>query len=132
LVLCTGNSARSQTAEGLLRSLGGAAYQVHSAGTAPKGVNPLAIQAMDELGIDLRGHTSKHLSVYLEDPWDFVLTVCDNAAEACPLFPGGGERIHWSFTDPADPAIPEAERLAEFRRVRDEIAERLRAWLAQR
>jgi arsenate reductase len=121
LFLCTGNSARSQMAEGMLRAFGGAAYEVFSAGTTPKGLNPLAVQAMGEAGIDISGHTSKHLEQFLQQPFDYVITVCDRANESCPVFPGGRVRLHWGFDDPHD--------MAEFRRVRDEIAARLRAWL---
>jgi arsenate reductase len=123
LFLCTGNSARSQMAEGLLRALGGGQYEVFSAGTAPKGVNPLAVRAMAEIGVDVSGQTSKHLQQYLNDPFDYVITVCDRANESCPVFLGGRVRLHWGFDDPHD--------LADFRRMRDEIAERLREWLQQ-
>ncbi len=126
LVLCTGNSARSQMAEGWLRAHAGDRLEVFSAGSAPSGrVHPGAIQAMAEIGIDLSGHSSKHLNQFLGQPFDYVLTVCDNAAEACPVFPGPGRRIHRNFTDPA--AAPPAEQMAVFRRVRDEIA----AWLGE-
>jgi arsenate reductase len=121
LILCTGNSARSQLAEGLLRKRGGARFEVHSAGSAPSGyVHPGAIQAMAEIGIALDGHCSKHLNEFLGQSFDYVLTVCDNAAEACPIFPGRAERHHRGFTDPA--AVPPEEQPATFRRVRDEIA----------
>ncbi len=125
LILCTGNSARSQMAEGLLRKRGGERFEVYSAGSNPSGaVHPGAVQAMREIGVDISGHTSKHLNQFLGQSFDFVLTVCDNAAEACPIFPGEGQRIHRNFTDPA--AAPPAEQMAVFRRVRDEISE----WLA--
>ncbi|MBN1963818.1 MAG: arsenate reductase ArsC [Anaerolineae bacterium] len=126
LILCTGNSARSQMAEGWLRAHAGDRFTVHSAGSQPSGyVHPGAVQAMREIGIDIGAHTSKQLKVFLQVPFDYVLTVCDHAAEACPVFPGPGERHHRGFTDPA--AAPEAEQLAVFRRVRDEIA----AWLTE-
>lgn len=126
LILCTGNSARSQMAEGWLRAHAGDRLEVFSAGSAPSGrVHPGAVQAMAEIGIDISGHSSKHLNQFLGQPFDYVLTVCDNAAEACPVFPGPGRRIHRNFTDPAA-ALP-GEQMAVFRRVRDEIA----AWLAE-
>src|ERR1041384_3223246 len=99
LILCTGNSARSQMAEGLLRALAGERFEVFSAGSKPSVVNPLAIAAMDERGIDIRTHRSKHLNEFLAQPFDYVITVCDTAAESCPLFPGPAQRIHWSFPD---------------------------------
>src|SRR6185503_2426794 len=101
LILCTGNSARSQMAEGLLRALSGDQFVVSSAGSKPSVVHPLAIAVMDERGIDIRSHHSKHLNEYLDQPFDYVITVCDQAAETCPLFPGPAQRIHWSFPDPA-------------------------------
>jgi arsenate reductase (thioredoxin) len=131
LILCTGNSARSQMAEGLLRTLAGDRFEVFSAGRKPSTVNPLAIAAMDARGIDIRSHRSKHLNEYLTQPFDYVITVCDNAAEACPLFPGPARRIHWSFPDPAAVQGSEAERLASFRQVRDDIETRLKNWLTE-
>lgn len=129
LVLCTANSSRSQMAEGLMRHLAGDRVEVASAGTHPSTVNPLAIAAMQERGIDIRHHRSKHLSEFLGQPWDTVLTVCDNAAENCPMFPGRAERIHWSFPDPAAAEGTEEEQLQVFREVRDTIETRLRAWV---
>jgi arsenate reductase len=129
LILCTGNSARSQMAEGLLRVLADDRFEVFSAGSKPSTVNPLAIAAMDEHGIDIRSHRSKHLNEHLAQPFDYVITVCDNAAETCPLFPGPARRIHWSFPDPAAVEGSEAERLASFRQVRDAIETRLKSWL---
>lgn len=138
LILCTGNSARSQMAEGLLRHLAGdgragegAAMEVHSAGTKPGTVRPEAIAAMAELGIDIRSHWSKHVDTFAGERFDVVMTVCDNAKESCPVFAAGTERVHWSFDDPAAVAGSEEERLAEFRRVRDEIAVKLKEWLAR-
>lgn len=131
LILCTANSARSQMAEGLLRALAGSQLDVFSAGSKPSVVNPLAIAAMDERGIDIRSHRSKHLQEYLGQSFDYVITVCDNAAEHCPIFPGRAERIHWSFPDPAAGEGGEAEQLAVFRTVRDAIEARFRAWLAE-
>ncbi len=129
LILCTGNSARSQMAEGLLRELAGDRIDVFSAGTKPSAVNPLAIAAMRERGIDISGQRSKHLSEYLTHPFDVVITVCDQAAESCPLFPGRAERIHWSFPDPAAVQGSADERLAAFREVRDALEAQLREWL---
>ena len=129
LFLCTGNSARSQMAEGLLRTLAGERFEVFSAGSQPSTVNPLAIAAMDERGIDIRPQRSKHLNEYLDQPFDYVITVCDNAAETCPVFPGPARRIHWSFPDPARIVGSEAERLAAFRQVRDALEAQLCSWL---
>jgi len=119
-------------AEGLLRALAGDRFEVFSAGSKPSSVNPLAIAAMDERGINIRSHRSKHLNEYLALPFNYVITVCDNAAETCPLFPGPARRIHWSFPDPAAVQGSEAERLASFRQVRDDIETRLKLWLAAR
>jgi arsenate reductase len=132
LILCTGNSARSQMAEGLLFHLAGDRYDVSSAGTKPSLVNPLAVQAMAERGIDIHAHRSKHLSEFLSQPFDYVITVCDDAAEQCPVFPGRAERLHWSFPDPASVTGGDLERLAVFRAVRDAIETRLRSWLAEK
>ena len=130
LVLCTGNSARSQMAEGLLREALGHRFEIHSAGSKPSRVWPEAITVMREIGIDISGHRSKHLDEYLGTEFRYVITVCDNAAETCPVFPGVAERIHWSFEDPAAVEGNEETRLAAFRRIRDEIAERVRAFAA--
>ena len=132
LFLCTHNSARSQMAEGWLRALGGDRFEVASAGTEQTRVNPLATRAMAEAGVDLGGHTSKTLARFVGERWDWVVTVCDAANEACPVFPGAAHRIHWSFDDPSRATGSEDERLATFRRVRDEIRARLEAWLAER
>jgi arsenate reductase (thioredoxin) len=132
LVLCTHNSARSQMAERLLRDLGRDRFEVASAGTVATAVHPLAGRVMEEIGLDLRGHSSKTLERYLGERWDYVITVCDQAGERCPLFPGPARRIHWSFEDPSAATGSEADRLATFRRVRDAIRDRLRAWLAER
>jgi arsenate reductase len=112
-------------AEGLLRHLAGDRFEVASAGTEETRVNPLAIAAMREIGIDISGHASKTLDRFLGERWDLVITVCDHANEACPVFPGAVKRLHWSFDDPSAAKGTEAERLAEFRRVRDEIRARL-------
>jgi arsenate reductase len=115
-------------AEGLLRELGGPRIDVFSAGSKPSVVNPAAITVMDERSIDIRGQWSKSLDQYLSRPFDYVITVCDNAAETCPVFPGRAERIHWSFPDPAAVDDPQA-RLASFRRVRDALEDQLAAWV---
>ena len=120
LILCTGNSARSQMAEGLLRHDGGERFEVHSAGTIASFVRPQAIEAMREIGVDISGHRSKSVDEFLGQEFDFVITVCDHANESCPVFPGKTKRIHWSFDDPA-----ESGDIELFRRVRDEIRERL-------
>ena len=130
LILCTGNSARSQMAEGLLRDLTGGRMEVYSAGTRPSSVNPLAVAAMRERGIDISSQRSKHLDEFRDQPFDVVITVCDNAAESCPVFPGSARRIHWSFPDPAAAEGDDEARLAVFRRVRDAIEARLREWVA--
>jgi arsenate reductase len=123
LVLCTGNSCRSHLAEGLLRSALGDAFEVASAGSNPAGyVHPLAIRAMEEVGIDLSGHRSKHLDEFLDREVETVITVCGNADQACPVFPGQLNRHHWPFEDPAHATGTEEEQFAVFRRVRDEIA----------
>ena len=134
LFLCTHNSARSQMAEGLLRHLSGDHFDVASAGTEQTHVQPLAIQAMEEIGIDLSRHTSKTLDRFLSQKFDYVITVCDQAAEACPVFPGEVKRIHWSFDDPSAATGSEEDKLRTFRRIRDEILGRLRifATVAQR
>jgi arsenate reductase len=129
LFLCTHNSARSQMAEGLLRRLAGDRFEVASAGTEATRVHPLALRVMQEVGIDLGGHTSKTVDTLLDRPWDYVITVCDQANERCPVFPGRTTRLHWSFDDPSQATGTEAQRLDTFRRVRDEIRERLRSWL---
>src|SRR6266571_7193355 len=126
LFLCTGNSARSQMAEGLLRHLAGERFEVFSAGTHPKGLHPRSIEAMAEMGIDISRQSSKDVSIYTNDRFDYVITVCDRAKRHCPVFPGA-EPIHWGFDDPAE-APPERE-LETFRRVRDEIQQRLRLFL---
>ncbi len=122
LILCTGNSARSQMAEGWLRAAAGERYAVHSAGSQPSGqVHPAAVEVMAEIGVDLSAHRSKNMREFIEQPFDVVLTVCDNAAEACPVFPGKARRVHHAFDDPAH--APAGQQLAVFRRVRDEIIE---------
>jgi arsenate reductase (thioredoxin) len=130
LILCTGNSARSQMAEGWLRDLAGDRFDVSSAGTHPSSVNPLAIEAMRERGIDISAHRSKSVREFVSLPFDYVITVCDAAAEACPIFPGPAQRIHWSFPDPAAVQGDYDMRLAAFRDVRDALERQLQAWLA--
>lgn len=126
LILCTGNSARSQMAEGLLREIGGEMLEVESAGVIKSFVRPQAIEAMKEIGIDISEHRSKSVEEFAGQNFDYVITVCDNAKESCPVFPGNVKRIHWSFDDPAETTGGESEKLAVFRRVRDEIREKLR------
>lgn len=131
LILCTGNSCRSQMAEGFLRAMGGGRFEAHSAGVAPSPVNPMAVQVMREVGVDISGQRSKNVAGYLGQHFAYVITVCGNAAKNCPIFPGPSIRLHWPFDDPAEAAGSEAQRLEVFRRVRDEIAEQLRRWLAE-
>jgi arsenate reductase (thioredoxin) len=126
LILCTGNSARSQMAEGFLRHDSGDAFEVFSAGTVASFVRPQAIQVMDELGIDISSHRSKSVDEFTGQEFDYVITVCDNAKESCPIFSGRTKRIHWSFDDPAEPTSSEVKKLTVFRRVRDEIRKKLR------
>lgn len=132
LILCTGNSARSQMAEGLLRADAGDRFEVFSAGTHPSLVRPEAIEAMREIGIDITGHRSKSVDEFQGEEFDAVITVCSRAAENCPIFPGRAERFSWNFDDPAAVEGSWEERLAEFRRVRDEIREELRRWADER
>jgi arsenate reductase len=122
LVLCTGNSCRSHLAEGLLREAAGDLFEIASAGSKPAGyVHPLAIRAMAEVGLDISTHHSKHMSEFLDRPVETVITVCGNADQACPIFPGQVNRHHWPFDDPAHATGTEEEQLAVFRRVRNEI-----------
>lgn len=130
LILCTGNSARSQMAEGLLRHDAGARFEVASAGVAPSHVRPEAIAVMRELGIDISTHYSKSVDEFTAQEFDYVITVCDDANEQCPVFPGMTKRIHWSFEDPAAAQGDEPQRLTVFRIVRDEIRERLGKFVA--
>ncbi len=125
LFLCTHNSARSQMAEGLLRHLAEDRFEVHSAGTEATHLRPLAIRVMEEDGVDISGQESKTLDRYLGEPFDYVVTVCDDANEACPFFPGAANRLHWSFEDPSKAEGSEEERLEVFRSVRDRIGERI-------
>lgn len=132
LILCTGNSARSQMAEGILREDGGEMFEVFSAGTRASFVRQEAIQAMAEIGIDISGHRSKNVDEFAGQEFDFVITVCDHANEICPVFPGKTRRIHHSFEDPPAPGSADAETtLAVFRRVRDEIREWMKSFVQQ-
>jgi len=132
LILCTGNSARSQMAEGILRHDGGEAFEAESAGVKPGSVRPEAIQVMREIGIDISGHRSKSVDEFIGQEFDYVITVCDNANETCPVFPGKTQRIHQSFEDPPPPRVKsEEETLSIFRRVRDEIREWMRGFIAE-
>jgi arsenate reductase len=128
LILCTGNSARSQMAEGLMRHEAGGHFDVFSAGTKPSQVRPEAIAVMQEIGIDISGHRSKSVDEFAARPFDFVLTVCDHARETCPVYPGHTNQLHHSFEDPAAVQGSEQERLAAFRKVRDQIREYLQAF----
>jgi arsenate reductase len=125
LFLCTHNSARSQMAEGLLRHLAGNRFEVVSAGTVATQVRPLAVRAMDELGIDISSYESTNMARYLGEPFDYVITVCDEANEACPFFPHAGERLHWSLPDPAAAQGTEEERLDFYRSVRERLRNRI-------
>ncbi len=131
LFLCTHNSARSQMAEGLLRARAGDRFEVASVGTEATGVRPEAVAVMAELGIDISDRQSKTLDRFLGERWDYVITVCDQANESCPIFPGAAQRLHWSFPDPSQAAGDEQARLAVFRQVRDAIADRLQQLASQ-
>jgi arsenate reductase len=125
LILCTGNSARSQMAEGLLRTMAGDRYDILSAGTRPVGLNPNAVRVMAEIGVDISGHRSKSVEEFAGQRFDYVITVCDDARESCPVFFGGDRQIHHSFEDPA--AAAGTEQLNAFRKIRDELA----SWLSE-
>jgi arsenate reductase (thioredoxin) len=128
LILCTGNSARSQMAEGLLREMGGDKFEVESAGVNPSKVRPEAVEVMREIGIDISGHRSKSADEFVGQDFEYIITVCDNARETCPVFPGHAERIHHSFEDPPAPSAADPETtMTIFRRVRDEI----RLWVGE-
>jgi arsenate reductase len=131
LILCTGNSARSQMAEGLLRQDAGDRFEVFSAGVEPSQVRPQAIEAMREVGIDISAQRSKSVDEFLGEEFDYVITVCDNANERCPVFPGKTKRIHWSFEDPAAATGDEKAQFDVFRRVRDQIRQRLTEWVSE-
>ena len=122
LILCTGNSCRSHMAEGILRAAAGDLVEVHSAGSKPAGyVHPKAIAALEEIGLDISAHTSKSMNDFLDRDITTVITVCGNADQACPMYPGQMNRHHWGFDDPAHAVGTEAEIMADFRRVRDQI-----------
>lgn len=131
LFLCTGNSARSQMAEGWLRHLAGDRFEVFSAGTHPVGLNPGSVDAMAEVGIDISSHRSKQVSEFLTQPFDHVITVCDRARESCPRWPGTTHLLHWSFDDPAAATDSDATRRQLFQRVRDEILGQIKGFLNQ-
>ncbi|MBA3823607.1 MAG: arsenate reductase ArsC [Ktedonobacterales bacterium] len=130
LFLCTHNSARSQMAQGLLNWLASDRYIAFSAGTHPTQINPFAVAVMGELGIDINGQGVHQTTDYYNQPFDLVVTVCDDAAEECPIFPGARQQLHWSFADPSAFIGDDAAKLAAFRETRDRILARLRAWLA--
>ena len=129
LFVCTGNRARSQMAEGLLRHLAGDRFEVHSAGTQPKGLAGHTVEVMREIGIDVSGQRSKHVDEYAGQAFDYVITVCDSARQSCPVFPGGGERIHWDVEDPADTIARGDGPLDAFRAARDELRRRIEEFL---
>ena len=129
LFVCTGNSARSVMAEALLRQLGGAAFEVHSAGTEPKGINPLTLRVLEEAGIDASWARSQSVTEYLGQHFDYVITVCDQARQSCPVFPGVHESLHWGYEDPAEAEGSEAERLAVFRRVFIGLGDRINLFI---
>ncbi|OYQ45497.1 protein tyrosine phosphatase [Flavobacterium cyanobacteriorum] len=131
LVLCTGNSCRSQIAEGYLKYFAGNTAQVYSAGIETHGVNPKAVRVMAEDGIDISGHTSNHVDEYAGIHFDYVITVCDNANESCPVFPGGAQKFHHNFPDPARATGTGQEILDEFRSVRDMIKKYSESFIKQ-
>lgn len=129
LFVCTGNSARSLMAEALLRHHGGADFEVHSAGTEPKGINPLTLRTIEGAGIDASWARSKSVTEYLGQPFDYVITVCDQARQTCPVFPGAHESLHWSYEDPAAAEGTDEERMAVFRRILTQIGERIHQFI---
>jgi arsenate reductase len=129
LFVCTGNSARSQIAEALLRDLGGADFEVMSAGTEPKGINPYTVRVLGEIGIDWTGAVSKSVTEFLGQPFDYVITVCDRARQTCPVFPGEHNSLHWGLDDPAEVEGTDEKKLEAFRRTRTEVAARLRPFI---
>jgi arsenate reductase len=132
LFLCTGNSARSQMAEGLLCLHGRGQFDVHSAGLDPKAIHPFTIQVMNEIGCDMSGHTSKSLSLFIgKENFDFLVTVCDHANESCPVFPGVGSRLHWGFEDPAAYLGSDDDKLKIFRQIRDAIDIKILDWMTE-
>ena len=129
LFVCTGNSARSQIGEALLEHIGGDDFEVESAGTDPKGVNPFAVKVLVEEGIDWSGATSQPLDLFLRQPFDYVITVCDRARQACPVFPGSGSSLHWGLEDPAEVEGSDEDKVAAFRLTRQELTLRLRPFI---
>ena len=130
LFLCTANSSRSQMAEGFLKAWAGDKYDAQSAGISPSILNPLAVETMQEIGIDISKQKSKSIELFLKQGFDYVITVCDQAKESCPNFPGQSKKIHWSFEDPASIIEDENEKMKVFRKVRDQIAEKIRKFIA--
>ncbi len=130
LVICTGNSCRSQMAEGFFRKLGGDSIKVISAGLFPMGIHPDAIEAMKEVGIDISGQESNQVNALVDRSFDYVITVCDNAAAHCPIFPGSSTRLHWPFDNPTSDC-PDEDPAARFRRIRDEIGRQVKRWLRE-
>ena len=130
LFLCTHNSARSQMAEALLRHLSDGRFGVFSAGTRPTIVHPMTVAIMQEIGIDMSGQRSKDVALYVQESFDYLITVCDQAQEECPIFPGARRQLHWSIPDPAEAIGDEATRLAAFRRARDDVEARIREFIA--
>lgn len=130
LFLCTGNSCRSQMAEGWLRHLAGDRFEVASAGTHPVGLNPYAVTVMGEAGVDISNHVSERVDTYSDQPFHYVITVCDHAQETCPIFPRAGTTLHWNFDDPAKATGGYEQKLIVFRKTRDEIVSRIRRFLA--
>lgn len=129
LFLCTGNSCRSQMAEGFLRYFASDRFEAYSAGVDPASVNPLSVKVMNEIGIDISGHGSQPADEFLDEKFDYVITVCDNAKNTCPSFPGGHKKIHWDLEDPALAEGTEEERLIVFRHIRDKIKENVETFL---
>jgi len=129
LFLCTGNSCRSQMAEGWLRNLAGDRFDVVSAGTQPVGLNPYAVTVMQEVNVDISNHVSEPVDPYLEQQFDYVITVCDQAQEACPNFPKASTMLHWSFEDPVKAKGTYEQQMSVFRKIRDEIADRIREFV---
>jgi len=129
LFVCTGNRARSQIAEGLLRHLAGDRFEVHSAGTKPKGLAEQTVEVMREIGVDISGQRSKHVEEYAGQPFDYVITVCDSARQSCPVFPGGGERIHWDVEDPLYAELRGESTVQALRDARDELRSRIEGFL---
>jgi arsenate reductase len=128
LVICTGNSARSQMAEGFFKHYK-KDWKTYSAGIEPKGLNSLAVEAMSEKGIDISDYKSKHIELFIDRTFDYVITVCDNAKESCPVFPGEAEYIHWNFEDPAAATGTDEEKLEAFRKIRDQIQTKILAFI---